>query len=139
MVAVPPDRIPVTAEEGRWVAAVAALERTGNARAARTGYRAMLERWPNNPNGAIGLANTHYALGELPDAERVLREAAKRNPESVVVLNNWAMTLSDLGRNDEALPVIERAATLGGPFSGAVQKTRETILGRQGSRVERVQ
>jgi Tfp pilus assembly protein PilF len=103
------------------------------------GYRALLERWPNNTNGAVGLANTNHALGELAEAERVLREAAKRDPASVVVLNNWAMTLSDLGRNDEALPVIERAAKLGGPFAGAVEKTRATILGRQGRGIERVQ
>jgi tetratricopeptide (TPR) repeat protein len=138
MVALPPDKIPVTADENRWLAAVAALERTGNANAARTAYRTLLERWPTNINGAVGLANTHHALGDLAQAERVLREAAARDPAAVVVLNNWAMTLSDLGRNDEALPVIERAAALGGPFAGAVEKTRETILGRQGRRVERV-
>jgi hypothetical protein len=138
MVAVPPDRIPATADESRWLAAVSALERAGNPEAARIAYRALLERWPGNTSGAIGLANTHHALGELGEAERVLREAASRDPASVVVLNNWAMTLSDLGRHDEALPVIERAAALGGPFANAVQKTRETILGRQGSRVEGV-
>ena len=138
MVAVPPERIPVTADENGWLAAVSALERTGNAKAARVGYRALLERWPNNTNGAIGLANTHHAAGELAEAERVLREAASRDPASVVVLNNWAMTLSDLGRNEEALPVIERAAALGGPFAAAVDKTRATILGRKGSGVERV-
>jgi len=49
-----------------------------------------------------------------------------------VVLNNLAQTLSDLGRNEEALPVIERAAAAGGPFGAAVQKTRETILQRLG-------
>jgi len=49
-----------------------------------------------------------------------------------VVLNNLAQTLSDLGRNEEALPVIERAAAAGGPFAPAVQKTRETILQRLG-------
>jgi hypothetical protein len=130
MVAVPPDRIPVTADENRWLAAVSALERAGNAPAARVGYRALLERWPGNTSGAIGLANTHHALGEVAEAERVLREAASRDPASVVVLNNWAMTLSDLGRNDEALPVIERAAAADGPFKEAVARTRQTILER---------
>jgi predicted Zn-dependent protease len=89
----------------------------------------------------VGLANTHHSLGELPEAVAILREAARRDPESVVVLNNLAQTLSDLGLNEEALPVIERASAAGGPFAGAVQKTRETILqrlGRQGSGVERV-
>ena len=142
MVAVPPDRIPATAEEKSWLNAIAAFERAGDTRAARTAYQKFLGRWPDNVNAHVGLANTHHALGELAEAATVLREAARRDPESVVVLNNLAQTLSDLGRNEEALPVIERAAAAGGPFAGAVQKTRETILqklGRQGSRVERLQ
>ena len=47
-----------------------------------------------------------------------------------MVLNNLAQTLSDQGRNDEALPVIERAVAAGGPFAGAAQNTRRTILER---------
>jgi hypothetical protein len=130
MVAVPPDRIPATAEEKSWLNALAAFERAGDARAARVAYQTYLRRWPESVNARIGLANSHHALGELAEAAAVLREAARREPESVVVLNNLAQTLSDLGRNDEALPVIERASAAGGPFAGAVQKTRETILER---------
>lgn len=130
MVTVPPDRIPASAEEKSWLSAIAAFERVSNARTARVAYTTFLGRWPENVNARIGLANTHHALGELGDAEAVLREAARRNPDSVVVLNNLAQTLSDLGRNEEALPVIERASAAGGPFAGAVQKTRETILER---------
>jgi tetratricopeptide (TPR) repeat protein len=132
MVAVPPDRIPVTAEEQRWLSAVAALERTGNAAAARTAYAGFLERWPGNVNAAIGLANTHHALGALVEAERVLREAARREPDSVIVLNNLAQTLSDQGRHAEALPLIERAAAAGGPFAAAVAETRAAIRKRLG-------
>ena len=142
MVAVPPERIPATAEEKSWLNAIAAFERAGDAKRARVAYQTFLGRWPDNVNAHVGLANTHHALGELAEAASVLREAARRDPESVVVLNNLAQTLSDLGRNEEALPVIERAAAAGGPFAATVQKTRETILqklGRQSSRVERLQ
>jgi hypothetical protein len=132
MVAVPPDRIPATAEENRWLGAIAALERTGQARGARVAYTAFLGRWPENVNARIGLANAHYALGELAQAEAVLREAARRDPGSVVVLNNLAQALSDLGRHEEALPLIEKAMAAGGPFAGAVQNTRQTILERLG-------
>ena len=45
---------------------IAALERAGDARGARIAYRSFLERWPDNVNAAIGLANAHHALGELP-------------------------------------------------------------------------
>ena len=127
MVALPPDRIPATADESRWLSAVAALERAGGPRAARTAYQTFLKRWPANVNAAVGLANTHHALGELKEAESVLRHAARENPESVIVLNNLAQTLSDQGRNAEALPVIERAAALGGPFSAAVEDTKRSI------------
>jgi tetratricopeptide (TPR) repeat protein len=134
MVALPPDRIPVTANEQRWLGAIAALERAGNAATARVAYTSFLKRWPQNVNAAVGLANTHYAAGALPEAERVLREAVQRDPDSVIALNNLAQTLSDQGRNEEALPFIERAAAAGGPFAAAVEQTRETIRKRLAGR-----
>jgi predicted Zn-dependent protease len=130
MVALPPDRIPATADESRWLAAVAALERAGGPREARTAYQTFLKRWPDNANAAVGLANTHHALGELREAEAVLQTAARAHPDSVIVLNNLAQTLSDDGRPAEALPVIERAAALGGPFADAVQETKRAIQQR---------
>ena len=128
MVALPPDRIPVTADEARYLSAVTALERTGDTRAARTAYETFLKRWPSNVNAAVGLANTEHALGNLKAAERALRDAEERDPKSVIVLNNLAQTLSDQGRDAEALPVIERAVELGGPFADAVRETRDGIL-----------
>ena len=130
MVALPPERMPVTADEARWLGAIAALERTGNAAGARTAYSQFLKRWPDNLNAAVGLANAHHALGALAEAERVLRDAARRDPDSVIVLNNLAQTLSDQGRNAEALPYIERAVAAGGPFAAAAAETRETIRKR---------
>jgi len=129
MVALPPDRIPITAEESRWLSAVAALERP-DPRAARTAYQTFLKRWPDNVNAAIGLANTHHALGELREAETVLRRAAEVDPSSVIVLNNLAQTLADQGKDAEALRFIDRAAALGGPFAGAVEETRKAIRAR---------
>jgi hypothetical protein len=130
MVATPPERIPATAEESRWLAAIAALERSGGARSARTAYLNFLKRWPDNLGAAIGLANAHHALGELHEAEAVLRDAARRTPASVVALNNLAQILSDQGRGEEALLFIERAAAIGGPFAGTVEQTRRAILER---------
>jgi tetratricopeptide (TPR) repeat protein len=128
MVALPPDRMPATADENRLLGAIAALEHAGDARGARTAYEGFLKRWPENTGASVGLANTHHALGELRQAERVLREAERRDPESVIVLNNLAQTLSDLNRDAEALPFIERAAAAGGPFADSVRDTRRAIL-----------
>ena len=60
----------------------------------------------------------------------MLRQAERRDPASVVVLNNLAQTLSDQGRDEEALPFIERARAAGGPFASAVKQTDELIRSR---------
>ncbi|MDO8595262.1 MAG: PA2778 family cysteine peptidase [Sulfuricaulis sp.] len=130
MVAVPPDRIPVTATESGYLAAVVAMERVANPRAAITAYAAVLRRWPDNLTARIGLANGHYALGELKESEAILRQAVDRHPDSVVVLNNLAQILSDQNRDEEALALVERAVALGGSLADAARDTRELILRR---------
>jgi len=128
MVAVPPGRIPASAEEGKWLSALVAFERLNDFQKNRVAYASFLERWPGNVNAAVGLANTHHALGELPQAEKVLRAAMTREPDSAIVLNNLAQTLSDQGRDAEALPLVERAVAAGGPHAAAIRQTRDGIL-----------
>ncbi|MBI4291103.1 MAG: PA2778 family cysteine peptidase [Betaproteobacteria bacterium] len=130
MVAVPSDRIPATATESDFLAAIVAMERLGDARAVVAAYATFLRRWPANLAAAIGLANGHYAAGELEKAAVVLRRAADLHPDSVAVLNNLAQTLSDLGRDDEALGLIDRAVALDGSFGASARETRELILQR---------
>jgi len=133
MVTLPPERIPVTATEPGYLAAVIAMERSGEARAVILAYSALLARWPDNIAASIGLASQHHALGALAEAEVVLRQANVRHPESVAVLNNLAQVLSDRGRNDEALVLIERAVRLNdGPFAAEAGNTRILILQRMG-------
>jgi hypothetical protein len=134
MVAMPPGRLPVTADENRWLSSLVAFERLNDLPKIRTAYASFLQRWPDNVNAAVGLANAQHALGELPQAEKVLRGALARAPNSVIVLNNLAQTLSDQGRDAEALPLIERASAAGGPYAAAVRETRQTILDRLGGK-----
>lgn len=130
MVTVPPDRIPVTATEAGYLASIVAMERVSKPHAAIMAYATFLKRWPDNLTASIGLANGRHTLGELSEAEAVLRRAADRHPDSVVALNNLAQTLSDQKRDDEALAIIERAVALGGSFAAAALETRELILRR---------
>ena len=133
MLTMAPGRIPATATESAYLAAIAAMERAGDGRAAMPAYAAFLERWPENVAAGIGLANRHYALGALQDAEAVLRRALAHHPDSVAVLNNLAQTLSDLGRNDEALALAERALQRSeSPFAATVHETHALILQRMG-------
>ena len=130
MVVMPPDRIPETATEPGWINAVVALERTGNRDATIAAYSAALERWPDNLPAAIGLANQHHERGALLEAAYVLRRALRLHPQSSVAMNNLAQTLSDQGRQGEALLQVDAALALHGPFESEVLSTRQLILSR---------
>lgn len=130
MLAMPPDRIPVTATEEGWLAAVLAMARVSKGDAATKAYAAALKRWPDNLAAAIGLANEYHTRGALADAAAVLRQARQRHPQSVIVMNNLAQTLSDQGRHSEALAQIDKAADPQSPFAADVRATRQLILQR---------
>jgi hypothetical protein len=127
MVVTPPGRIAATATEDGWLEALLGLARGGNVDATVQGYRAALARWPDSLPAAVGLANHLHARGSLPDAASVLRSALQRHPKSVIVLNNLAQTLSDQGRNTEALALIRRADAAQSPFGSEVRATRQLI------------
>lgn len=133
MVVVPPDRIPATATESQWLEAAHALEGVAAPAAARSAYTATLQRWPDSLAGAVGLSNVDYRQGRLADAEEVLRTALQRHPESALLLNNLAQVVSDRGRHDEALRLIDGAVALPGPFQAAALATRTQILARRPS------
>ncbi len=131
MVTMPPERIPETASEAGYLSAISAMERVAEGGATTLAYAVFLDRWPDNVGASVGLANRHYAVGALNESESILRRAVQRVPDSVPMLNNLAQTLSDLGRNDEALVFIERAARQkDSPFAAAVRETQALIQQR---------
>lgn len=132
MVVTPPGTIPATATEATYWPALLAFERAANPASSRHAWEAFLARWPGHVLASVALANRYYSARELPKAESVLRQAALRSPESAEVLNNLAQVLSDLGRHDEALAFIDRAAVLKGPFEAEVAATRADLLRRAG-------
>jgi predicted Zn-dependent protease len=135
MVAVPPDRVPATADETKYVDAIVAMERVAKGDGAARAYAAAVKRWPDDLMARVGLANAYYARGDLAAAERELRAAERAHPDSPVVLNNLAQTLSDLGRQREALALTDRALQSAGAFDAQLRETRALILKRmQGKR-----
>jgi tetratricopeptide (TPR) repeat protein len=127
MVAMPPGRIPVTAEPDAYVAAVSAYERVNGSASALRAYAAALERWPGNLSAQIGVGNAAYQLHDLARAERAFRQAAQDHPDSVAALNNLAQTLADQARYPEALQAAQRAVSLGGPLAQTAQGTLADI------------
>ena len=134
MVVTPPDRIPATATEEGWVSAVLATARAGDGEVAAAAYAAALKRWPDNLPAAIGLANQLHARGQLAEAVAVLRRTLQRHPQSAIVMNNLAQTLSDQGNHTEALAQIDKVSDPQNPFAAEVRATRHLILQRIGQR-----
>lgn len=127
LVALPPGRLPATAEENVYIGAVAALERLALWPEAQQAYAAGLLRWPRSLAARIGLGNALVALGDLDGAEAVLRQASIDHANAGVAFNNLAEVLARQGRFGEALEAAEHAVRLGGPLSAAFAETRERL------------
>ena len=127
MVAMPPDRVPASAREGRYVESIVALERV-SASAARTAYATALSRWPDNLTAMLGAGNAAYAMKDIAAAEAAYRRAATVHPQSADAWNNLAQTLLERGRKDEALRAVEHAVQIGGPRIAIYRSTRDAIL-----------
>lgn len=127
MVALPPGKIPETAEEKSFIAAVSALEKISSPEGIQNTYLAALKRWPGNLSAQIGVGNTAYRLHDLTRAETAFRQAAQDHPDSVAAFNNLAQTLADVARNEEALEAARHAVSLGGPLAPVARETLSDI------------
>ena len=128
MVALPPSRLPASAREANLASAAAALEKTGRSAEANLAYGALLQRWPANLVGLIGLGNTAYGLGNKAQAETAFRQATAAHPESAAAFNNLAQTLADLGKFEGALEAARTAVSLGGASMPEAKATLDEIL-----------
>lgn len=131
MVVNPPERIPRTAEETRYVQSIVALERLQRWDETSRAYRAALARWPQSLVAQLGLGNSRYALNDLAGAERAYRAAAAAHPDAAVAFNNLAQTLADQRRWQEAEANAERALALGGPHVETYRATLEEIRAKR--------
>jgi tetratricopeptide (TPR) repeat protein len=131
MLALTPGRLPASAREANAAAAAAALEKAGRAAEARLAYAAVLQRWPSNLVGLMGMGNTAYALGNKAEAEAAFRQATAAHPRMGAAFNNLAQTLADQGKLAAALEAAEMAVSLGGTSLPAAQATLEAIVRKQ--------
>lgn len=131
MVALPPGRLPATAEEGNTSSALVAFEKASGATRARSSWDAALKRWPHNLTLQMGSGNAAYAAGDRDAAARAFRTASKDHPDSAPAFNNLASVLAELGQYDEARDAAEKAVALGGPWRDTALATRAEIEARR--------
>ena len=130
LLVLPPTRMPATAQETDYLAAVSPLERMGRWQTALRAYRTALGRWPDSLAATVGIGVCLYGLGDLAAAEVHLRAAIEHFPGEGVLFNNLAQVLLDQGRRDEALLAVRQAIACGGPFKAHFEQTLEEILNR---------
>jgi tetratricopeptide (TPR) repeat protein len=109
-----PGQWPTTAQEADAVEAAVGFERSALPSQAKAVYASALMRWPNNLTLAMGLGNTHFALGNKTQAAQIFEAAAKKH-QSTPAWINLTLTLLELGRQTDALQAAQTAMTLADP------------------------
>jgi tetratricopeptide (TPR) repeat protein len=122
-----PTQMPALAVEKNYVAAVVGLERARKYRAAVSGYRTALTRWPGSLAAQMGLGNSYYALGELKNSKRAFQETIRLHPDEGSAYNNLAQVQMEQGQYQEALASARKAVSLGGPLQAVYQETLKEI------------
>lgn len=125
-----PEQVPVTADETRYLNAVAQLEEQRQFAAAALAYTAAAARWPDNAAARFGRANSHYGLGQFVQAEQIYRELLVRHSDLGAVWNNLAMSLMAQQRWAEAREAAQHAVNLGGASEAAARTTLSEIDAR---------
>jgi len=128
MVALPPDRLPASAEEITYLQTVAGLERLQRWQEVKTAYASALARWPDSETARMGLGNSLYAMKDLSGAEQAYRHVTLANPTLAPAFNNLAQVLAEQGRLQEAEHAARRAVSLGGPLLASYEETLQQIL-----------
>lgn len=123
LVITPLEQLPVTADETRYLDAVADLEAHHQFAAAASAYTAALARWPGSVAARFGLGNSRYGLGQFTQAEQAYRELLAQHPTLGVVWNNLAMSLIAQRRWDDARDAVRHALELGGATADAARAT----------------
>lgn len=131
LVVLPPDRLPASADPAALFAAAHDLERSGQAAAAASAYRAGLRRWPRQAELSLALANLHHTAGEPAAAANLLQQAVAAGTEEAAIFNNLAVVLAELERWPEAEEAAQAAVERGGAFATEFEDTLKRIRCRR--------
>lgn len=127
MLALAPGQLPVDADPGAIVSALAAMEKYAKPASMLQAYQRALERWPEQVVLQMGAGNSAYQTGDLSQAEAIFRSMANQHPLNAAALNNLASVLHAQNRLEEALLIAEKASGISGPWQVQAQATRDAI------------
>jgi len=134
LVITPLEQVPATADETRYLGAIAELETQQHFAAAALAYTAALARWPDSMAARFGLGNSRYGLGEFAQAEQIYRALLAQQPKLGAAWNNLAMSLLEQQRWDDAQDAAQHALSLGDTSEEAARTTLAEIRARRSGR-----
>lgn len=112
LVVTEPSTTPATADELKYLAAVAAVEKQQRWELAEQGYRSAQRRWPDNATSYLGLGNIAYQQQNYSLAEEQYLAAARLKPDEAFIYYNLAWAFLRQDKESEALQAAREAATL---------------------------
>ncbi len=112
LVVAAPGEVPATATAQRYLSAVVPLEQQQRWQAAREGYQAAKERWPENPASYLGLGNIAFQTEDYVEAASQFQRAVDVAPELSAAHYNLAWALVHLGQTEQALHAAAEAQAL---------------------------
>lgn len=102
-------------------------------------WQKMTEADPDNAMGWMSLGNAYEEAGQSEDAAKSLREAIERDAKLSRAYQLLGEVLVELGRNDEATPVLTNGYTIAAEQGDVMpQKAMGVLLGKIGQPVPQV-
>ena len=126
-VAIEPGALPTTATTGAYVRALAGTEPLLAPQAARRGYEAALERWPDDELVLFAAAGQRLASGDAAQATALYRRLLAANPEHTAARNNLANALAARGCYAEALAEARTALAGSDATNELTSAIRDTV------------
>lgn len=124
-VALPPGKLPASVDAEGAIAATADFEHAQGADAARPGWEAIAERFPEAPMAHFALGNARHATGDPDGAIRAFRRAVEKNEGLAVGWLNLGLALRQQGAKDAAQEALQHAAALPGPWQSRARDALE--------------
>jgi hypothetical protein len=126
-VALKPGELPATESAAGYIRALAGAEPLLGSGEAERGYRAALERWPNEELVLFASAGQRHAAGDLAEATALYRRLLAVAPRNAAAHNNLANVLAERGCRAEALAEAHAALSALSPTDELGAAVRDTV------------
>jgi tetratricopeptide (TPR) repeat protein len=128
VVLLPPGKLPASASPKKFLNSAYDLEKLGMVNEAVILYKSALTRWPEDIGILFALGNTYYKLHKISDAEQIYRKIVSIDSTHPFALNNLVDLLCHTNRSDEALKLLDQAATDNITTQSMIEATRKEII-----------